>query len=661
VVRLALLAALSTAASVALDYLFKSTIARDVSLSARTGFVATYYASVSACSLFAQLLGTPAMVSRIGVPATLAVPPLLLLVTSVASVFAGPTLLAVGLLKALETVLRNSVQRIATELAYLPLAPTLRTRLKPFIDGALVRTTQGVVAVILLSTATAIAPRGLILAIPVLLLAWLAVAATARRAYLTLLARATARDPLAPTAENDLLDGQAADELVRHLADDNALIALGALNALVRRRRDALIPATILLRSDTAVLTRVLTIFGASSRQDWYDAARTLLHDPRDAIRLAAARALVRHGELASVEVLPETDAHLAGYAALQAASARDALTDDARLASILRDDGTESTRARLGVLLAAADLPPDPRLPGLLHELTARAIHSAVWTAAIARAAAAQRARELIPTLIERLPERGSREDVRSALVSLGPPALDELARNLNAPTVTRAVRLLLPGSIARFGSKRASAVLLAAIEAERDGHVRYEILRSLTRLTLDGGVELPRPRVEGLALAALNEHFRLLGVSCRLTPPEGDGSRLFAARLLSGLLEDKQAQAVARAFQCLELAHPRAGIAAAFAAWRFGDGRTRANAAEFLEAVLRADDHLGLRELFRLLTDDGLCPSARAERAALLLRLTSPASSREALRALCHDADTTVAALAAAASASPPSAGST
>ena len=69
----------------------------------------------------------------------------------VAGAFAAP----VFVLKAADGSLRSSINRLTTELVYLPVSSSGRERAKPFIDGALVRIVQALTAGALLGLGTA--------------------------------------------------------------------------------------------------------------------------------------------------------------------------------------------------------------------------------------------------------------------------------------------------------------------------------------------------------------------------------------------------------------------------------------------------------------------------------------------------------------------------
>ena len=650
--RIALLVVVSTAAALFLDYFFKWTVARTVPHHEIAGFVARYYAWLNGLSVVAQIFVTGVLVRRIGVATTMVVTPFLVLLGGVGALVAAGALTAVLAVKAVDGTLRNSVHRVTMELVYLPVPPGVRARAKPFIDGALARMTQAVAGLLLLGLGGANCLSSWLLAgiVVAATVGWLAVAVTTRGPYLGLLRHAVMGDsPASPDVAP--IDLESAEVLVERLADQDRLVVLGGMNVLARRGRERLIPALILLHEDPAVLVRALGIFGASEREDWIARARRLLSDPRESVRMAAARALAMHGRLDAGDLAGDADRRLHAYAALQlslASADRDPL-DDPEIAELLDRPGADGEEARLGLLAVIVDAKWNGRLSRLLVALETRAGTSREWTEALARAAASQQARALIPSLVSRLVLGDTREIVRAALVSFGRPALDEVWGTLLDPLRERRLRVHLPNTLARFGTKPAAELLLRCIETEHDGLVRYKAIRGLGRLTTDRRITMDRARVERLAYANLVEHFRLLGLRATFTAsPSSDVRGPSITRfLLVGLLDDKLRQSLERTFRLLKIAHPRDDLHRVQIATQSNDSRARANAGEFLDALLRRGDQRALRELLLLVADD-LSIADRVARGSALLHTTPPVTPEAAVASMIGDADAALAALA-------------
>jgi ATP:ADP antiporter, AAA family len=649
--RIAWLVVLATAAALFLDYLFKWTVARSVPHAEIARFVATYYAWLNGLSVVAQLFLTGALVRRVGVATTMMVTPALLLLGGIGTLLTGGALAAVLLLKAVDGTLRNSVQRVTTELVYLPVPAAVRARAKPFIDGALARVTQAAAGILLLALGGANYLSSWLLGgiVVAAILTWLVVAVTARRPYLDLLRHAVMGDALVDQPELDAIDLESAETLVEYLAHQDPLVVLGAMNMLARRKRDRLIPALVLLHEEEVVLVRALAIFGDSTREDWIPRAHHLLGHGKEAVRTAAARALAKHGQLGAEELPIDAGPRLRAYAALTLALHSEAPEpfEDPVVLELFRRAGHDGEEARLGLLTAIADSALDARLARLLVALEARAPSTREWTEGLARAAASQHAAALIPALVSRLVQRDSRETVREALASLGSVAMEEVWGTLGDATRDRRLRVHLPNTLARFGTKAAAERLLECIETEPDGLVRYKAIRGLGRLVGEGSVKMDRARVERLAYANLVEHFRLLGLrapfAARTTvhPP-------LTESLLVGLLDDKLRQSLERAFRLLKVAHPRDDFHRVQMASLSEDSRARANAGEFLDALLRKRDQRALRELILVVADD-LSVAERVARASALLHTSPPATRAASLALMVNDADAVLAALAA------------
>jgi AAA family ATP:ADP antiporter len=641
--RIALLVVVSTAAALAVDYLFKWTVARTVTPTSVAGFVARYYAVLNAISLLTQVFVSGALVRRMGVATAIIVTPLLLALSALGALAFGGALAAVLVLRAVDGALINSVHRVTSELVYLPVPALPRARAKPFIDGALGRATQAVVGALFLVLGVAVSPRIMAAIAAALALAWVVAAVTTRRPYLDLLRRAIDRGSV---ADADPIDLESASALVQLLASDDGVMVVAAMNALERRGRGRLIPALVLLHEDPLVVVRALTLFGDSTREEWIPRARRLLSHARSDVRKAAARALARHGRLEAGDLARDASPWVQGYVTLHAslAPAGPDPTSAASLAEILARRDADSEELRLGVLSAIADVPKNRSLLPSLLSLAENAPTTREWTEGLARAAQVHHATVLIPDLLERLTLRDGREAVRDALASLGNPALASVSKALRDETRDRGLRVHLPGTIARFGTQQAAELLLQCLESEPDGLVRYKALRALQRLVVEKRFKMPRERIERLLRKNLEEYLRLTVLRA---PFEGASVDSSTERLLVHLLDDKLNQAFERAFRLLQIAHPAEDMRSVRFAFGSKDRRARANAIELVDTLLGRRDQRTLSAMLRLVTDE-LPRGERAARAAPYVHLVPPTSVTEALAILAADPDATVSALA-------------
>ncbi len=650
--RVAILVAATTATALVIDYYFKSTIARTIPRADRGAFIARYYTVVNVIALVVQLFVGSAIVRNLGVATAMVVTPLFSVVGGVAALVAGAFAAPVLILKAADGSLRSSINRLTTELVYLPVSSSGRERAKPFIDGALSRIVQALTAGGLLAAGgmLVLSPRVFASIVVFFSLAWLVAAMTMRRHYLGQLRRS-----VVPTVIDDRsayeLDLPSAELIVESLGNDDPAVVVAAMDTLARRGRERLIPALVLRHPDEQVLRRALEIFagGSRARTDWHTLAGALLEHGSDRVRIAAASSLAAQGKLDFERLAADTAPGVRGYAALHSAlgGPHEDLLDDPRTGGARRDGD-----ALTGLMAAVADADPSPRVARLLLALVdlAPGPCSVAWADLVARATIRHGELAMIPRLIERLSHWEGRESIVGALIALGTPAFDQVAEALEDTTRPRRLRAHLPHTLGRFGTPAAAEKLLDRVESEPDGLVRYKALRALGRIVAEHRIGVDRDRIGRCVRANLVTYFGLLGTRVALgaSPPTTERAQSTTFRLLAGLLDDKLRQSLERAFRLLKIAHPKEDLHRVYLACIGTDRRARANAAEFLDALLRRRNEQALRELVRIMSDDLSAP-AQVARSAAQLGLTPPRTHEEAVQAALADPDIKVAALAA------------
>lgn len=647
--RIALLVALSTSAVLVVDYLFKSTAARAIPAAELGSFFARFYAAMNGVSLVVQLLLATRLLRRLGVVGAIAVMPLLLTIGGTGVVAIGGTIVTALVAKTVDGGLRHSLNRIGTELLYLPLPTAARERGKSLVDGVVSRTAQAATAglLLLLATRGIATPRVLGAMIGGASFAWLATALFSRSRYLDLFREALRGGRIAASSGDDDLDLASAELLVEAMASRDPITVVAAMNVLSQKQRGRIIPALVLYHDAEPVLVRALEIFADSTRTDWIPLGERLLSDPRETVRIAALRALARHDVASAVErAVDDGSPRVQGYAAIHMAMRGDGadLLTHPRVASVMTAPGEAGVAARVGVLAAIVDA-PTPRATSVLFAIADQAdtMRAPDAPAMLADAMGSIADPRFVPTLVARLAVRAGRDAVRTALVKLGDVAFDALVRALRDASTDARIRLHVPRSLSRFGNQRASDVLVDQLERETSGLVRYKVLRGLGQV-VSSGARVDRARVEREARRNLDEHLRLLGLRVALSGPRQPGVAS-PADLLTGLLDDKLAQALERVFRLLKMVHPREDLHRLHIVARSGDKRARANAIEYLDALFSKVEQQSLRDSLRLVLDD----LDDVERVARAGGATVPESAAAAVAILVDDRDDVVATLAA------------
>lgn len=647
---IAVLVGLSTASVLGVDYMFKADAAHHVAAGDLGDYFARSYAAFNAAALVVQLLLAGPLVQRVGVARTLIVMPFLLLAGTSAVIVTGAPA-AVIVTKGVDGALRHSLHRLTLELLGLPVPADLRARVKPAIEGALPRAVQASMAgVIFVLAATGQgSTRALAAIVAGLTLAWLVTAIAIRRPHLDMFRQAISKGSL--DAERRLqLDAGMVWAVVQELSSREPARVIAAMDVLVEDAKAAAIPGSVLDHPSEEVRVRALEVMTTERRSDWVGHAERLLRDGApDAVRVAAVRALAAvRSEGAVRACLRDGSPAVRAHAAIAIAAAEH--TSDAALAplivEILQASGEGGRAGRLSLLDAIRDT-GDRRFTGVVLAAIDPDDDELMEHAALAMDSVPDP--RFIPILLSRLHVRSGREAVRSALVKLGEPAQAALERAMRSPETQPAVRLHLPRTLSRFGNQRAADFLTQQLAIETSGLLRYKALRGLGQLVASTDVRVDREAILAQMRANLVEHLAILARwACLDDNPET--KRGPGGRLVLGLLSDKLRQSLDRAFRLLKIAYRREDIRRAYVALGSSDRRDRSNALEFLDAL--TSDALGsrareTRELLKLVVDD-LPPPEKLARAAAHVP-DPPATPEAALRALVHEEDASLAALAA------------
>jgi len=364
----------------------------------------------------------------------------------------------------------------------------------------------------------------------------------------------------------------------------------------------------------------------------------------------AALRALALRGQYAALERgLDDPSAAVRAHAAFWLVSigqVDDALKDP-RISRLLALEGEALRAAQVALLGAVGDSPHERWTPVVLA--LAETVEAETFEH-VANAMGKLKDARFVPLLLPRLELRDGRAAVRDALVELGDTALDALEHALRDPTLPGRVRIHVPRTISRFRSQRASDILVEELGSDQPGVVRYKVLRGLGRLVAESPVSIDREKIDAELKKNLVEYLRVVALSTAFEAGQRKERAERSRRLVLGLLEDKMAQALERAFRLIQIRHRREDIRGVHFAVRSKDKRNRATALEFLDNLMsraRTARAAQVRELLLLAVDE-LPAAERVRRAAPYLD-SPPRTLRDALRALIADSDETLASFAA------------
>jgi ATP:ADP antiporter, AAA family len=634
--RLLGLTLLATVAVTMVDYLFKAEVVRAVPASELGGFFGGFNAVLNGAALIAQLALAPRLLDRLGVGRALLVPPAAVALSALGALVA-PSLLTLAWLRGLDGTLRHSLHRSSVEVLYLPLPTQARARWKMVVDALGQRGGQALASLLILACiALSLPPRAMVGIALGVMLGWLALSLTMERRYIALFRAKVKAGAIETRPEVPALDLRSLESLVAALGSESDEEVLATLDLLVEYERTHAIPALILYHPSRAVVVRALDIFASSQRTDFAGTARRLLERDDDEIRAAAMLAL--SGQMQLDELTSELDKPLptaARAAVLVAIGAREhdgGCTHQIEIERGCAPDADERTRLAFA---RAFRLQGDRCCVHWLSRLAEGATPE--LEVEVSRAMLAVPHEAHVPALLRMLGGRGARSIARDALHAIGAPALDALRAALDRADLPRTTRAHLPRSISRFRSAAATDSLLDRLDLERDGWVRFKIIRGLGQLREHLRTAGRTRRVIEHARATLRRATQMMAYRLATERERGQDPRLRTrgGELLVAVLHEKEQLAIDRAVRLVGLLHAANVIHNIRQALAGRDPRLRADSIELLVHPAPSDIAQALTHLLGRGDD-----RVRLARAALALsEPATDATYKESLRAMLAD----------------------
>ncbi len=644
--RVVLLTVCATAVALLADWLFKSAAGATFRTDELARFIARYNGIVAALSLVFQLIGTTWLVRRLGVLGMAMLLPSLLLIGGAATVLTAGSFLAIGLTKGADSSLRYSVNRVSTELLWMPVPDRIRASVREPLESAGTRLVQALTAALLLGLATVGLADATLVAVILagIALVWTVMAAGLRRHYLDQLRKSVNRRSIDPVHQ---LDVKAIETVVAALSSEDDRRVIAAIHILVARERANLIPPLILRHDSIEVQRAALEAMTTPERTDWIPLTWRLLKatDPR--ARMLALRALARvDDQTAIVAGLCDDDpgvmAHGVFWSLQQGTAA--GVRDNPAVMALLAESGQRGDQAR-NELIEAIRVDGDKRWVDVMLDVAVTRDVAMIERLALAIEHVPDP--RFIPFLMRRLETRAARPAVRRALLAIGEPALDALETALVDPETSKRVRLHVPSTLAAFGSSAAAEILGRQLANERSGAVRYRLLRALARMATQDEIIVDARLLLAELRLHLEEYGRLLALA---VPVLADTDDRASAILLRGLLADKVSQALDRAFLALQALHPRENMREIERAIKGDDQRARDHGREFLDTLThtpfytRSEAH-GIRARLLILGED---LDARERMSRIGLGADIPLTVAESVGRLIREGDRLISACA-------------
>jgi ATP/ADP translocase/HEAT repeat protein len=588
--KIAALVGIGSLISTLIDYQFNSVV--EASFETRdelTRFFGGFFAFINVSAFAFQLFLTGRLLSGLGVGAGLLVLPGALVVSSLAFLL-RPSLVTAALMETADDGLSNSVNRASVEVLYLPIALSLKNRLKAWIDTFVERLSRGVGGLLILgASAVSLDANDLGPVIIALLGFWILLVVTLRRDYVGALRDSIARRDITDLA-TALGDPASLEVFRHHLAGADAKEAVYSLELLHGTGDPAILEAAERLASHESPAVRVAALSvlrSAPVPKELTDMeARARDPDPGAAaealalwLRVDASRArvafesLARSGDADRIAAVLDRFEGTAGI-----------LPEPVLEEMVERNAESDSARHRRLAAQAIGFLPSgsgvqDRRLAALLADADLDVARSA------ARSVGKLRLRQAVPALVAALARTPLRPQVRRALARIGPGVVAELEYRLAEESLPRRIRAALPRALAEFEEQSAVDALLRSVPAG-DPRVHYQVVKSLARLrSRVPSLRFARTEVDRLLeheSRTLTELARLLA-SIQDSHPSSGGHRL-----LLEVLHERIEFTRERIFRLLGLVYDQSEIASLWNRIATGRPPMRAEALEYLSNLL-------------------------------------------------------------------------
>jgi len=568
-----------------------------------TRLFGTFNLAMGVVAFVIQITATGPALRRYGVGATVLLLPIALFSGSLLTLI-WPLFWAVGLTNAFDQGLRFSIDKATFELLYLPLPSHVKSGVKGAIDVLVSRLGDGVGG-LLLGLATqgfafgmvdvpglGLGLRGLAAACAVACGVWMLLALTLRRGYVSAITDSLQQYRLdIERAAAASMDRSASTVLATAFDSGDPDAILYVLKAYAQSgRRPPLEAVRPLLTHDVAaVRARALAALRAAPDLTIRAEAERLLHDPDIEVRTEALLWLADH---AKVDPLVQIDALgdfedfsiRASIVALYSRPGRYQNLEAARilLAAMANEKGSQGRRARVEAAMLLGRLSGDEGAE--LADLASLVADDDPEVAAAAVAAAARASRlDLVAAVASCLANDAIRRAAHDALTAFGPPALPSLEQIVDAIATPAVVRREIPDVVARIGTDEGARFLVDHL-LETDVTLRLRFIGALATLRArHPEIAVDRGAIEMVLMAEVMGHYRSYQILGTLTSP------LQSTDPVAVALETSMRYEVERIFRLMAIRWPRFDVESAYVGVMAQDARVRANALEFLEAVLK------------------------------------------------------------------------
>ncbi len=572
-------------------------------------FLGFWMSNLNIISLLVQLFITRKVVEILGVGASLFFLPGAVL-TGALLILIHPTLGSAVVIKLSEGGFKNSLNKSAMELLFLPIPLQIKNQAKTFIDIFVDSAASGIGGLILfcLVFGANISPAQVSWVIFVLVLVWILLIRRVKREYIqSFREKFEIQHPMTGQAFGPVMDNEPIIErILRTLEGPDDAERLQILHMIQEFHNEKLSPVLVKLldHGDPRIQTEALKQLYFSKQTKVLDQAERLTRSNSIALKTEAIRYLFHHSKAPDQclkRFLEDPDFRVQGAALL-------CLARETRRNNALKN--RFSTNQYIEEILLNVESLKDPEQAVFTKKICIQAISTAeiqplypylyifmddseqsVRIEAIQGAGQTQHP-QFVRVLLAFLGMRPAlREAAVKALTFHGPQILDLLSDCIANTYMAYHIRKHIPEVLAACGGQGAVDILLGHLKQKNLG-LRYEVIRALNKLRIkSGNLDFNKAGIVPNIKSEARDYMDMLMIlySQKLLEPIQNPSDISKAReQLIKALELRLDASLERLFRLLGLKYPPVEMYSAYKGIRSKNNDIRLNAMEFLDNVL-------------------------------------------------------------------------
>jgi hypothetical protein len=592
----------SVLVSTLIDYQFKAAAKLAYpSADALAGFFGSYYAWLSAITMFGQLWLTGKVLTGLGLgPSLLFLPTTLL--AGLLSLLAWPGLMAATATRLAEASLRTSINQSGVQILYLPIPDAIKEKVKIFLDVTVERLADGMAAVIILLFSFALAgnPVTFLGYFSIVLVAiWFTLVFRAHAGYVDALRRSlTYHEVSLETARIDFADKGTIDALLATLDrqdEPSILFALDLAEKSEPRSVVAHLPRDLLRHPSAEVRRRALTLVAASLEPNALAAVFEMLTSESAQVRSEAIQtlaAVLKIGAAPFVRPLLQSPQAQTRRAAIQLLLRSDdeAVRQEALAAfrAMVAARGSEGEKIRVEAARLMGES-MEPEFSSYLSQLIRTDESPAVVREALASAAKGKYP-GVVAEAIGQLGNHATRAAARQALAQYGEMAVKALRNMLFDDRTARDIRHNIPRTLSKIHSQSAMNAILGGL-LEEDRSLRFQAILALEEMARRfPNLRVDREIIESAIISDVMLYAQRFAVFFVLFTDANQSSVGPPSLLRQALLESME-RVRERTIWLLSLIYPSKDIRGIWGALNSGDSAKQAYAVELLDNLLTGD----------------------------------------------------------------------